>query len=430
MVRLDVDAGIRALLNAPFRQVTLELPLVHEDDSIETVTGFRVQHNHSRGPFKGGLRYHPIVSMDELRAMAALMTWKCALVDVPFGGAKDGLAVDASKLTRWELEDLTKRFTRRLLNVIGPKVDIPAPDMGTGPDVMAWIYEVYANQVADDPACVTGKPVVLGGAPGRLEATGFGAAHATALAAKAIGLDLDGATVAIQGFGNVGSHAARFLSERGCRVVAVADATGALFNGDGHDVARLIAHGERGHWDPEAPGERIGNAELLTLDVDVLVPAALEDCITVDNAGDIRAGLAPPACWSTCVPCCGVWSPAVPHVARACSKVGLLARACSMRAWSRATSEGNIICPSPTERADGTGNSNERTRRRAQRGSCRGRLAHLAHRGVHRSRRDRGAARAPAQAVRPPGSGRRAGRREGDSGEGRGRGGFEGPGSA
>jgi len=289
MHRLDVDDGIRTLLNAPFRQVTLELPLVHEDDSIETVTGYRVQHNHSRGPFKGGLRFHPIVSMDELRAFAALMTWKCALADVPFGGAKGGLAVDPSQLTRWELEDLTKRFTRRLLNVIGPKVDIPAPDMGTGPEVMAWIYEVYANQVADDPACVTGKPLVLGGAPGRLEATGFGTAHATKLAARELGIDLEGATVAVQGFGNVGSHAAHFLRSEGCRIVAVSDADGALFSGDGHDVERLAAHTHHGCIPRDSPGDAISNAELLELDVDVLIPAALEDCVTEVNAGAIKA---------------------------------------------------------------------------------------------------------------------------------------------
>jgi glutamate dehydrogenase (NAD(P)+) len=292
MHRLAVEDGVRALLNSPFRQVTLEVPLIREDDSIQTVTGYRVQHNHSRGPFKGGLRFHPIVSMDELRAFAALMTWKCALADIPFGGAKGGLTIDPSELTRWELEDLTKRFIRRLLTIIGPNTDIPAPDVGTGPEVMAWIYEVYANSVEDDPSVVTGKPLVLAGAPGRLEATGFGVAHATALAAHRLGMDLDGATVAIQGFGNVGSFTARFLTERGARVVAVSDARGAHFNGDGYDTVALQARcGPGGSLPADIPGEQIPNSELLELDVDVLIPAALEDAITKANAERIRAKL-------------------------------------------------------------------------------------------------------------------------------------------
>ena len=290
MRRLDVEGGVRALLNSPFRQVTLEVPLVHEDDTIDVVTGYRVQHNHSRGPFKGGMRFHPIVSMDELRAFAALMTWKCALVDIPFGGAKGGLAVDPTTLTGWELEDLTKRFTRRLLTVIGPNIDIPAPDVGTGPEVMAWIFEVYANSVEDDPSCVTGKPLVLGGAPGRLEATGYGVAHAVGLGAAQTGVDVAGSTVAIQGFGNVGSFAARFLADAGCRVVAVSDHRGGWYDPSGYDPHVLQIHtGAGGRLPDDCPGERITNEELLELEVDVLVPAALEDAVTKDNAERISA---------------------------------------------------------------------------------------------------------------------------------------------
>ena len=289
---LTLDSSARALLTHAFREVSVQVPLRVGGRTIETFEGYRVQHNHARGPFKGGLRFHPAVNQGEVRALAQLMTWKTALVDIPFGGAKGGIAVDPGRLSADELETLTKRFTQKLAPVIGPMRDIPAPDVGTGPRAMAWIFEEYSKTHDYAPAVVTGKPIELGGAHGRLEATGHGVAFVAARAALRRGLDIAGARVAIQGFGNVGSHAARRLSELGARVVAVSDVYGGVHREEGLGVAAAIEHVARtGRLQGLADAEPIDNASLLALPCDVLIPAALEGAITCDNEADVRASI-------------------------------------------------------------------------------------------------------------------------------------------
>jgi glutamate dehydrogenase (NAD(P)+) len=263
-----------------------------DDGSVRVFEGYRVQHSLHRGPAKGGLRYHPDVDIDEVKALAMWMTWKCALMDLPYGGAKGGVTVDPKSLSPRELERLTRRFTTELLPIIGPERDVPAPDMGTNAQIMAWIMDTYSSQVGHAVrGVVTGKPITIGGSVGREEATGRGVSIAAREMAQRVGLTLAGASVAVQGFGNVGRHAAALLSKDcNCRVVAVSDATGGVLNPKGLDIAALESstrtHGmlpEKGDW------ERITNAELLTLPCDVLVPAALENQITVDNAAHIQA---------------------------------------------------------------------------------------------------------------------------------------------
>jgi len=276
--------------------VSFELPLKRDDGSIALFNGYRVQHDQSRGPFKGGLRFHPDVDLDHFVALATLMTWKCALVNLPFGGAKGGVNCDPGELSEHELETLTKRLVERISMVIGPDHDIPAPDMGTGPREMAWILDAYAHQHGFTPGVVTGKPLELGGSFGRLEATGRGVAQVSALAAKAKGLELEQATVAIQGFGNVGSNAARFLSERGAKVVAVSDVSGGICNQQGLEIDRLIkavhsANRPAALKDMEGFGDDIGSDQLLELEVDILIPAAIGHVITGENAAKVQAGL-------------------------------------------------------------------------------------------------------------------------------------------
>jgi len=293
---LQIETHMRHLLRACYREVRFELPLKRDDGSMALFTGYRVQHDQSLGPFKGGLRFHPDVDMDHFVALARLMTWKCALLGLPFGGAKGGVDCDPEALSERELENLTKRLVTRLDMIIGPNRDIPAPDMGTGPQEMAWIVDAYAHRFGYAPGVVTGKPVSLGGSQGRLQATGRGVAQIAELAASANGLDIEEASVAIQGFGNVGSNAARFLHEAGAKVVAVSDVGGGRYQEDGlpldrlfdnpKDSARPVSSG-----DVELSGDQISNEDLLELDVDILIPAAIGHVITRDNVENVKAGL-------------------------------------------------------------------------------------------------------------------------------------------
>jgi glutamate dehydrogenase (NAD(P)+) len=289
---LDLSEAMRVALKTPYREVMVEIPVICEAGDLRTFRGYRVQHNLARGPMKGGLRYHPEVDLDEARALASLMTWKTAVVDLPYGGAKGGIDCDPRDptVTERDLESITRTFVDRLQVFIGPNQDIPAPDVNTNAQVMAWIVDEYSKFHGFTPGVVTGKPIALGGSEGRESATGRGVAVVASHAAKDLGLDLDGATVAIQGFGNVGSWSARFLADMGARVVAVSDVDGAIFDGDGLDLAAvsdaLSAKGSVVHADGV---ESISNEDLLALDVDVLVPAALGHVIHGGNARHVRA---------------------------------------------------------------------------------------------------------------------------------------------
>jgi glutamate dehydrogenase (NAD(P)+) len=291
--RLDVGGSERQLLELPIREISFELPLRRDDGSTDVLRGFRVQHDNRRGPFKGGLRFHPTVDAEHFRSFAQLMTWKTALTDVPFGGAKGGVACDPSDLSAAECEQITKMFVDRMDGLIGPRRDIPAPDMGTGPEEMAWIYHAYSARYGDQPACVTGKPVGLGGSPGRDAATGRGVALTTASMLEREGRPVRDATVAIQGFGNVGQHAAAVLHSLGARVVAVSGSAGGVYRAEGLDVPSLCEQSgkvRRAHVDKlKCKAEPIANDALLALDVDVLIPAAVEHVITSDNVESIRA---------------------------------------------------------------------------------------------------------------------------------------------
>jgi glutamate dehydrogenase (NAD(P)+) len=290
--RLGLADHLQVALKTPYREVMVEIPLLDDDGRIRTYHGYRVQHSYARGPMKGGLRYHPDVDLDESRALASLMTWKTAVVDLPYGGAKGGIDVDPKTLRRSELERITRTFTERIHQFIGPNEDIPAPDLNTDGQVMAWIVDEYSKFHGFSPGVVTGKPLEVGGSPGRVSATGRGLAVVTARAAAQLGLELAGATVAVQGFGNVGSWSARFLAELGARVVAVSDVEGGVFAGDGLDLDRLGALSEAGESVVALEGtERITNADLLTLDVDILVPAALGGVIDRWNARHVGARL-------------------------------------------------------------------------------------------------------------------------------------------
>ncbi len=290
---LQLEAAQRELLLSPFRETTVSIPLRpnrNDDSELQTFMGYRVQHNHARGPFKGGLRFHPSVNLGEIRALAQLMTWKTALVDIPFGGAKGGIAVDTTQLDRHALEILTKRFTQKMVPVFGVHEDIPAPDIGTNPQVMAWILEEYSKTHGYTPAIVTGKPIELGGSAGRLEATGYGVACITREVASEMSLPIKQARVVIQGFGNVGSHAALSLSRMGARIIALSDYRGGVYAESGIDVSAAVRHVAETEWLEGLPEtEAISNAELLALPCDFLIPAALEATIDCDNADTIKA---------------------------------------------------------------------------------------------------------------------------------------------
>lgn len=292
--RIDIGREMEQILVSPYREVKLELPVRMEDGSLRLFHGFRVQHNQSRGPFKGGLRYHADVDLDHFRALASAMTWKCALVDIPFGGGKGGINCDPGELTARECELLTKQFTERISQVIGPNRDVLAPDMGTGPREMAWIFDEYSQDYGHQPAVVTGKPVPLGGSFGRLEATGRGVALVTEWAAQAHGVDLKQTRVAIQGFGNVGRYAAKFLAGEGASIVAVSGRAGGLYNPRGLDVHALLSETENPNertplTELEVDADRISNEELLELEVNILIPAAISSVIHKGNADHIHA---------------------------------------------------------------------------------------------------------------------------------------------
>ncbi len=288
--KLGLDEEVRLLLKNPFREVKVEVPLKKDDGTLKVFIGYRVQHNGARGPQKGGMRFHPNVDLDEVRGLASLMTWKTALVDIPFGGAKGGVNCDPRELTPRELERLTRKFMSRISIVLGPYRDIPAPDVNTGPQVMAWMMDEYSIRHGFTPAIVTGKPLALGGAPGREEATGFGVSIVTREACKDHGIHLEGASIAIQGFGNVGSHAARFLSRMGGRIIAVSDWRGGIHSSRELDIEKLVAFYRQSGTLEGFPGaEGVSNRDLLELPCDILIPAALESVITRTNASRVRA---------------------------------------------------------------------------------------------------------------------------------------------
>lgn len=287
---LRLDTSYKTLLWTPARELRVELVIEMDDGSIGNYIGYRVQHDDSRGPFKGGLRYHPDVDLDEVRSLASLMTWKTAVVNVPFGGAKGGIQVDPSQLSARELQRLTRRFTQSVIIAIGPDLDIPAPDMNTNAKVMSWIFDEYCNYHGFSPAVVTGKPVELHGSLGRDAATGRGCLFAIREVLARAGQNLSGQRFVIQGFGNVGGWLARLLAEHGAKVVAVSDVKGGIFNGDGLDIARVSDHVAETGSVTDMPGtEAISNEALLTTECDVLVPAALGHVLTQHNARDIRA---------------------------------------------------------------------------------------------------------------------------------------------
>ena len=289
--RLGLDPGLRAVLREPRRELTVHFPVRMDDGTIRVFTGYRVQHNTGRGPAKGGIRYHQDVTLDEVKALAMWMTWKCAVVGIPYGGGKGGVAVDPKRLSRRELEQLTRRFTTELSILIGPERDIPAPDVNTNAQVMAWMMDTYSMHAGYTvPGVVTGKPISLGGSEGRNEATARGAVFTIVEAARELGIDLKRSITVVQGYGNAGSIAARLITAEGSTVVAVSDSTGAIHDQRGLDLEKL------GAWKAEHgtvvgfPGAaRITNAELLELECDILIPAALENQITSANAARIRA---------------------------------------------------------------------------------------------------------------------------------------------
>ncbi len=281
------------VLKHPKRQVIVSLPVRMDDGRLDIFTGYRVLHDTTRGPGKGGIRYHPSVDLDEVKALAAWMSWKCALVDVAFGGAKGGVACDPAALSEGELERLTRRYAAEIFDLIGPTLDIPAPDVGTDARVMAWLMDTYSMKKGYvEPGVVTGKPVVLGGSKGREAATGRGLLVVTREALRTLGRPLEDARVVVQGFGNVGSNAARMLAGAGARVIAVSDVHGGILSETGLDVGRLLRYRQETGRVAGFPGTQpLTNAELLSLDCDVLLPAALEGQITERNADRVRARL-------------------------------------------------------------------------------------------------------------------------------------------
>ena len=289
--RLKLDSGLREVLRYPKRQLIVSVPTRMDDGSIKVFQGYRVQHNIARGPAKGGIRYHPGVTLDEVKALAAWMAWKTAVVNVPFGGGKGGVECDPRKMSSGELERMTRRFTSEILPIIGPARDIPAPDVYTDQQTMAWIMDTYSMTVGySSLGVVTGKPVSLGGSEGRTEATARGALFVTQEACKAKRIPLKGARVAIQGFGNAGSIAARLFREQGAKIIAISDSRGAVVNTRGLDPLKAIRHKHKnGSVVALAGTSRIQPGELLELKCDILIPAALENVITRENAANVKA---------------------------------------------------------------------------------------------------------------------------------------------
>ncbi len=289
--RLNLDQGMRQVLREPRRELTVHFPVHMDDGSTQVFTGYRIQHNLGRGPAKGGIRYHQDVSRDEVKALAMWMTWKCAVVGIPYGGGKGGVIVDPKKLSLKELEALTRRYFTEIEVLVGPEKDIPAPDVNTNAQVMAWMMDTYSMHVGYTvPGVVTGKPISLGGSEGRTEATARGAVFTIIKAAEHIGLDLGKATVAVQGFGNAGSIAARLMAAEGSTVVAVSDSTGGIHSPTGLDIAKVITWKQEHGTVQGFPGSRdITNHELIETECDILIPAALENQITAHNAAEVKA---------------------------------------------------------------------------------------------------------------------------------------------
>jgi glutamate dehydrogenase (NAD(P)+) len=291
--RLNLDPGLRLVLREPRREFTVHFPVHMDDGSVQVFTGYRVQHNLGRGPAKGGIRYHQDVTLDEVKALAMWMTWKCAVVGIPYGGGKGGVIVDPKRLSQKELEALTRRYFTEIEILVGPEKDIPAPDVNTNAQIMAWMMDTYSMHAGYTvPGVVTGKPVSLGGSEGRNEATARGTVYCIIEAARHLGIELPKATVAVQGFGNAGSIAARLISEEGSTVVAVSDSTGGIHKSDGLDILKVIAwKSEHGTVQGFPGAVDVSNAELLEVDCDILIPAALENQITAANANRIKARL-------------------------------------------------------------------------------------------------------------------------------------------
>ena len=290
---LNLDPGIWKILTKPKRQIIVACPVQMDNGAIEVFTGYRVQYNITLGPAKGGIRYHPDVSLDEVTALAAWMTWKCAVAQLPFGGGKGGVVCDPTKMSKREIEALTRRYTAEIIDAIGPEKDVPAPDVNTNEQVMAWFMDTYSMHIGHtSTAVVTGKPVEMGGSLGRREATGRGVMIITRESAKHLGFNLKGSRIAVQGFGNVGSIAADLLADMGAKIIAVTDWKAGVHNANGLDIKKLLAHNSQHRTvDGFAGAEPITNAELFKLDVDVLIPAALEEQITAANVKDIKAKL-------------------------------------------------------------------------------------------------------------------------------------------
>ncbi len=289
--KLNLDPGLTKYLRTPNREIIVHIPVALDNGKLEVFDGYRVQHNIARGPCKGGIRYAPNVTLDEIRGLAAEMTWKCAVVNIPFGGAKGGVVCDPSKLSPAELERITRRYTAEILDYIGPERDVPAPDMNTSEQTMAWIMDTYSMHKRHTvTAVVTGKPIQMGGSLGRREATGRGCMIVTREALKQLKMPIAGTRVVVQGFGNVGSISAQLMEEQGMKILAVSDKEGAIYNPKGLDIKKVIAHVKKERvLRTYKDAEHIGNADLFSLDCDVLVPAALENVITDQNAGRIRA---------------------------------------------------------------------------------------------------------------------------------------------
>ena len=288
---LGLDPGIWKILTHPKRQITVSCPVQMDNGEIEVFTGYRVQYNITLGPAKGGIRYHPDVSLDEVTALAAWMTWKCAVAHVPFGGGKGGIICDPTRMSRRELEALTRRYVAEIVDAIGPEKDVPAPDVNTNDQIMAWVMDTYSMHVGHtSTAVVTGKPIEMGGSLGRREATGRGVMIVTREASRHVGFDINGARIGVQGFGNVGSVSANLLCGIGAKIVAVTDWKGGVYNEKGLDIAKMIDYSKQHKTIDGFPGgEGIDNERLFGLELEVLVPAAMENQITMENAPAIKA---------------------------------------------------------------------------------------------------------------------------------------------
>ncbi|MBX7206634.1 MAG: Glu/Leu/Phe/Val dehydrogenase [Bacteroidia bacterium] len=291
---LGLDESTYNVLKYPQKSVMVHLPVMMDNGKVQVFEGYRVVHNGYLGPSKGGIRFSMDVNQDEVKALAAWMTWKCAVVGIPYGGGKGGIKCDPRSMSKGELERLTRAYTAAMFDVFGPDKDIPAPDMGTGQQEMAWLMDEYSKMKGlCSPAVVTGKPLVLGGSLGRVEATGRGVMVSTRSALAKLGINPIGATCAVQGFGNVGSISAKLIASQGLKIVAISDISGAYYNADGIDVDDAISYrdGNKGTLEGYKKANKISNNDLLTLDVDVLVPAAMEDQITAENANNVKAKL-------------------------------------------------------------------------------------------------------------------------------------------